>query len=96
MSMAALPSRERPRERLFAVGVAALSERELLALVLRSGSVGVNALALADELLRDDPAVGDGVLRDDLILAPARGLQQREDVGRAGRVLVRSPATTTR
>lgn len=42
---------ERPRERLARLGASALSERELLALLLRSGPRGVSALALADEVL---------------------------------------------
>lgn len=46
-----LPPGERPRERLWAKGPAALTDRELLALVLRSGRRGLSALGLADELL---------------------------------------------
>ena len=51
--MAAVPPHERPRERLLARGVEALSERELLALVLRSGAPGLSALDLAAELLAE-------------------------------------------
>jgi DNA repair protein RadC len=51
--MAAIPPHERPRERLVAAGAEALSERELLALVLRSGAKGVSALDLASELLAE-------------------------------------------
>jgi DNA repair protein RadC len=51
--MAAVPLDERPRERLAANGVESLSVRELLALVLRNGTVGMSALDLADELLAD-------------------------------------------
>ena len=46
-----LPKHERPRERLWARGVEALSERELLALVLRNGRQGESALDLAATLL---------------------------------------------
>ncbi|MEX2407072.1 MAG: DNA repair protein RadC [Actinomycetota bacterium] len=46
-----MPPHERPRERLMARGVEALSERELLALVLRSGRQGESALDLAATLL---------------------------------------------
>lgn len=49
--MAAVPPEERPRERLVAHGVEALSARELLALILRNGASGMSALDLADELL---------------------------------------------
>lgn len=51
--MAALPEHERPRERLAAQGSGALSERELLALVLRNGTRGESALDLASGLLAD-------------------------------------------
>ena len=46
-----LPEHDRPRERLWARGVEALSERELLALVLRNGRRGESALDLAGTLL---------------------------------------------
>lgn len=46
-----LPETERPRERLWAKGPAALTDRELLALVLRNGRRGLSVLGLADELL---------------------------------------------
>ncbi|HLQ52969.1 MAG TPA: DNA repair protein RadC [Streptosporangiaceae bacterium] len=49
--LSALPKHERPRERLRAVGVEALSERELLALVLRNGRTGESAIDLAGSLL---------------------------------------------
>ena len=51
--MAALPEHERPRERLVAQGSGALSDRELLALVLRNGTRGESALDLASGLLAD-------------------------------------------
>jgi DNA repair protein RadC len=51
--MAAIPPHERPRERLLARGTEALTERELLALVLRDGTKGLSALDLAAELLAD-------------------------------------------
>jgi len=45
------PPGERPRERLIARGATALSDAELLAICLRSGSRGHSALDLARELL---------------------------------------------
>lgn len=51
--MAAVPPHDRPRERLLARGVDALTERELLALVLRNGTKGVSALDLAAALLAE-------------------------------------------
>ena len=51
--IAKLPTQDRPRERLWLRGVEALSERELLALVLRSGRRGESALDLAHALLAE-------------------------------------------
>lgn len=51
--MAAVPPHERPRERLLARGSDALTERELIALVLRNGAKGMSALDLAAELLAE-------------------------------------------
>lgn len=48
-----LPAAERPRERLLAQGSAALSDAELIAVLLRTGSVGRSAAQLAIELLQD-------------------------------------------
>jgi DNA repair protein RadC len=49
--LADLPPHERPRERVLRSGLEALSERELLALVLRNGRGGESALELAGSLL---------------------------------------------
>src|SRR5579872_7049104 len=47
----ALPSEERPRERLLSEGVSALSLTELLAIFLTNGTKGKSVLDLAEELL---------------------------------------------
>ncbi|CAN5891202.1 DNA repair protein RadC [soil metagenome] len=49
--IADLPDAERPRERLVRVGAPALSDRELLALVLRSGAAGRNAVEVGATLM---------------------------------------------
>ena len=46
------PTSDRPRERLEALGPPALSDAELLALLLRTGGPGLDALAVAGVLLR--------------------------------------------
>ena len=46
-----LPSDSRPREKLLQRGPAALSDAELLALLLRTGIAGKNVLLLAQELV---------------------------------------------
>ena len=50
-SMWHAPEREHPRRRFKEVGPSGLSQRELLAIVVRSGPIGVGALKLADTLL---------------------------------------------
>lgn len=46
-----LPADQRPREKLLALGAAALADRELLALLLRTGYQGRGVVALADDVL---------------------------------------------
>ena len=48
-----LPRDDRPRERMIEHGAASLSDAELLAVLLGSGTRGKNAIQLARELLRD-------------------------------------------
>ncbi|MFA6450320.1 MAG: UPF0758 domain-containing protein, partial [bacterium] len=46
-----LPEHERPRERLEAQGAAAVSNAELLAIILRTGAAGQSVVELANVLL---------------------------------------------
>ncbi len=48
-----LDREERPQERLERLGPAALADRELLAMILRSGCAKLDVLALSDHLLRE-------------------------------------------
>ncbi len=50
-SIRMLPRSERPRERLYRKGPSALADRELIAILLGSGSKGKSALTLASDLL---------------------------------------------
>ncbi|WP_153445895.1 RadC family protein [Vibrio algicola] len=52
MSLKQLPPESRPREKLLARGALALSDAELLAIFLRTGLQGMNAIELADHLLK--------------------------------------------
>ncbi len=47
-----LPADARPREKLLARGPSALSDAELLALLLRTGIAGTNVLQLAEQILK--------------------------------------------
>ncbi|HZC99958.1 MAG TPA: DNA repair protein RadC [Actinomycetes bacterium] len=72
-----LPEGDRPRERLWRKGAAALSDAELIALVLRHGRVGESALDLAAGLLAEYGGL------DRLSTARAEELAARPGVGRA-------------
>ena len=52
MALKDLPAQAQPRERLAAHGPSALSDIELLAIVLRTGMAGKGVLQLAQELLQ--------------------------------------------
>jgi len=51
MSMAGWPQGERPREKLFNKGVASLSDAELLAVILQTGTRGRTSLDIARDML---------------------------------------------
>ncbi|EGR0606861.1 RadC family protein [Vibrio cholerae] len=53
MSLKELPTESMPREKLLQRGPQSLSDAELLAIFLRTGTHGMNVLALADLLLHD-------------------------------------------
>ena len=50
--MKEIPESQRPYEKCFSQGEAALSDCELLAVILRSGTQGLNSLELAQEILQ--------------------------------------------
>ncbi|OCH11972.1 MULTISPECIES: DNA repair protein RadC [unclassified Aliivibrio] len=53
MSLMNLPEESRPREKLLALGPKSLTDAELLAIFLRTGIKGMNAIELADKLLKE-------------------------------------------
>ncbi len=71
------PANERPREKLLAGGAGTLSDAELLAIFLGSGTAGRDAVATARDLL-----VEHGPLRV-LLDRPARALTQLRGIGSA-------------
>lgn len=58
MSIKDLPADARPREKLLARGPQALSDVELLAILLRTGMAGKNVFQLSEELLASDGIAG--------------------------------------
>ncbi len=61
-----LPVNDRPREKLLNKGAAALSDKELLAVLLGKGTHGMDVLKLAGKLARIIDEKGVGVQPDDL------------------------------
>ena len=53
-----LPADDRPREKLANLGAASLSDSELIAILLRTGLVGVNAIELSRQLLQKFQSLG--------------------------------------
>ncbi len=74
MSLDHLPKSSRPREKLLAQGPAALSDAELLALLLRTGLSGKSVLQLAQELLDRLGGVNGLLHAEDTQLAGVKGL----------------------
>ena len=74
-----LPQEARPREKLLSRGAAALSDAELLALLLRSGIQGKNVLQLAQELVDRFGGVAG------LLHTPAEALKTVKGLGPAKR-----------
>ena len=57
-TMKDIPNAERPYEKCLKQGAEALSDAELLAVLLRTGTKGENVLALAKRLLYEDGGAG--------------------------------------
>ena len=53
-NFSSLPQEDRPYERCIRHGVQSLSNRDLLAVILRTGAKGRNVLELAGDLLRSE------------------------------------------
>lgn len=77
MSIKAWPEQERPREKLLARGVEALSDAELLAILLRTGVAGMSAVDLARYLLNEFGSLSG------LMNAQLRELSQHKGMGLA-------------
>lgn|SRR5574340_258438 len=61
-----IPKQDRPRERLFRMGAAALSDQELLAVLLGKGTSSMDVMALAKQLTRVIDEKGLSLKADDL------------------------------
>ncbi|MGD2039300.1 MAG: DNA repair protein RadC [Anaerolineae bacterium] len=92
-----LPSSERPRERLLHYGVGALSNAELLAIVLRTGTKEENAVRMAQRLLATVGSLAGMVRINPSELAlekgigPAKVAQIKAALELGRRMLIESP-----
>lgn len=82
MTLKDLPASERPRERLLQVGAEALSDAELLAILLRTGTPRATAVQVAQRLLKLGAERAGHPLRY-LLTAPADELAAEPGVGLA-------------
>ena len=87
-----LPAAERPREKLAALGAGALSDSELIAILLRTGMVGANAIDVARDLLKKYQSLG-GLARCTVAelaeikgVGPAKAVQLAAAFGLASRL----------
>lgn len=83
-SLLYVPEGEHPRTRFKEVGPSGLSQRELLAIVLRTGPVGVGALKLADVLLENFGGLG-GLARTNI-----QELQRVQGIGEVKAIEIQS------
>ena len=68
-----IPIEERPRERLVNLGVENLSNEELLAILLKSGTKNVSVKVLASNILKQlDKLEKEGFIADVVIVDPPR------------------------
>ena len=74
MSIQHWPEAERPREKLLSAGPGSLSDAELLAIFLRSGTRGQSAVELARTLIKDYGGLRPLMLADKNRLCAAKGL----------------------
>ncbi len=88
-TMKSIPAEDRPRERLLRCGSAALSDSELLAVLLRTGRKGRSAVAMARDLLAEHGGLSGllnaspaGLRRPGLAAAKAATLLAAVEVGR--------------
>jgi len=74
MSIQRWPEAERPREKLLSAGPRALSDAELLAIFLRTGTRGQSAVDLARQLMQDFGGLRQLMAADKQRLCATRGL----------------------
>jgi DNA repair protein RadC len=82
-----MPTEERPRERLVAIGAENLKTSELLAILLRTGSRGISAVDLGERLVQQFRSL------DELARAPLGELQKVKGIGRDKAIALKAAFT---
>jgi DNA repair protein RadC len=82
-----LPDQERPRERLALHGSDALRNAELIAILLRTGTKGVSAITIAEQLINRFPTL------DELARASLADLAKTKGIGRDKAIALKSAFT---
>ena len=95
VTMKELPLSERPYELLEAKGEAALTDAQLLAILLRTGSAGEKALDLSLRILSSIPTKGQSPLVA-LLQQPLTSLRSFKGVGRVQAIQIRALAELVR
>ena len=85
-----LPVEDRPRERLLVHGAANLSKAELIAILLRTGTKGLSALAISHQLLTQFDSL------DALARASIDDLQRNKGIGRDKAVTLKAAFSLAR
>jgi DNA repair protein RadC len=85
-----LPDGERPRERLMTMGADALKHSELIAILLRTGTKGVSAIQVAEQVLQKFATL------DCLSRASIDELRQVKGIGRDKAIALKSAFTLAR
>ncbi|HZR16615.1 MAG TPA: DNA repair protein RadC [Verrucomicrobiae bacterium] len=85
-----LPDSEKPRERLMAKGADALKHSELIAILLRTGTKGVSAIQVAEQVLQKFDTL------DSLARASIDDLRQVKGIGRDKAIALKSAFTLAR
>ncbi len=79
-----LPEYDRPRERFFKLGSEAVSDRELIAIILSTGTKKISALELADHILTEFNSISE------LMNVTVQELCQLQGVGKAKAVKIKA------
>src|SRR5579859_2772889 len=85
-----LPDSEKPRERLMEKGADALKHSELIAILLRTGTKGVSAIQVAEQVMRKFETL------DNLSRASVDELRQVKGIGRDKAIALKSAFTLAR